>query len=542
MVRGTLLVVAVAGCTRAQPAPLQDGPRDVATPLATPSVQSPALAAPWQARCLAAHYPVSVEVDGALRAAGTRIPFDDGVARTGEDRLDHPDVRDVFEPPYAVGSVTEPSGDPGRVRLEPLFAATYGSTPAEVQRYLVPVRLAGSTVRIHALAEGALQRVAARIDSLLATQPELRAYFTAMGGTYNDRVIAGTERKSAHAYGIAIDIGTASADYWRSAAGATADVPAAWRNRIPVVVVDAFEAEGFVWGGRWRHYDTMHFEWRPELFDPACKAQPPAAGARAAPAAADYGWTGQPGALPAVDTVATRFPPPPGFRVRPAPTGSFAAFLLGLPLAAKDTPVRSFRGDVIVEANDPRISAVATLDVGTRDLQQCADAVLRLHAEYKFSSNDYSALSYRAASKFDMPFSRWAGGERLVERGNDLAWVPSRGATGRTHANLRSWLDTVFNYANTVSIQRDATPVARADVRAGDFFVQGGWPGHAVLVLAIAENDAGERRALIGQSYMPAQSFQVLSTAAGPWFSLQGDTIDTPFWRPFGWGDLRRLP
>ncbi|RYZ65482.1 MAG: hypothetical protein EOP08_06900, partial [Proteobacteria bacterium] len=100
----------------------------------------------------------------------------------------------------------------------------------------------------------------------------------------------------------------------------------------------------------------------------------------------------------------------------------------------------------------------------------------------------------------------------------------------------------VFNYANTVSIARDATTPGRADVRAGDFFVQGGWPGHAVSILAVAENDAGEKRALIGQSYMPAQSFQVLATNGEPWFSLQGDTVETPFWRAFGWPDLRRLP
>ena len=39
-----------------------------------------------------------------------------------------------------------------------------------------------------------------------------------------------------------------------------------WRNRFPQAIVDAFEAEGFIWGGRWYHYDTMHFEYRPELF------------------------------------------------------------------------------------------------------------------------------------------------------------------------------------------------------------------------------------------------------------------------------------
>lgn len=270
------------------------------------------------------------------------------------------------------------------------------------------------------------------------------------------------------------------------------------------------------------------------------RAQP--AALAVVPARSDYGWTGQPGALEAESTLHERMVPPPGFHLIVPPPGSFGAFLLGLPLAAKDTPVRSFRGDVIVEATDPRIAGVTTVDVGTRDLQQCADAVLRMHAEYKFLAKDDAALSYRAASKFPMPFSRWQQGDRIVPKGNDLDWTTGRGSTGRTHANLRSWLDTVFNYANTVSIARDALTPARADVRAGDFFVQGGWPGHAVLILAIAENTAGERRALLGQSYMPAQSFQVLASGGQPWFSLQADTVETPFWRPFAWSDLRRMP
>ena len=534
MAQGTALFAAfcLSACTRPQPAPTREHAAEA--PSVAPSVVVPASPAEPAAalRCLAAHYPAAQIVADGLQIGATRVPLDDGVARTGEDRLDHADVRDVLEPAYPAGApVTPATSDPGRARLEALFAATYPD-PA---RHLAAVKLAGTTVRVHERVAPALARVAARLEPLLSAQPTLRAYFEQMGGTYNDRVIAGTERKSAHAYGIAIDIGTAQSDYWRNAAGATAEAPPAWRNRIPAAIVAAFEAEQFVWGGRWQHYDTMHFEWRPELFDPACRDDAPMA-------VASYGWTGQPGALDAVDTLTTRLAPPPGFHLRAVAPGSFEAYLGGLPLAAKGTPVKSYRGDVIVAGDDPRVVAVTTLDVGTRDLQQCADALLRLHAEYKFAANDDAALSYRAASKFPMPFSRWITGERLVAKGNDLAWAPARGATGRTHANLRSWLDTVFNYANTVSIQRDASVVSRADVRAGDFFVQGGWPGHAVLVLAVAENAAGEKRALLGQSYMPAQSFQVLAQNGDPWFSLQGDEIATPFWRPFGWADLRRMP
>ena len=102
-------------------------------------------------------------------------------------------------------------------------------------------------------------------DALLQADPTLARFFRDLGGTFATRTIAGTDRTSAHAWGIAIDIDTSQADYWRNGPKRV------WRNRIPSSIVDAFEAEGFVWGGRWFHHDTMHFEYRPELFDPRCR-------------------------------------------------------------------------------------------------------------------------------------------------------------------------------------------------------------------------------------------------------------------------------
>ena len=112
-----------------------------------------------------------------------------------------------------------------------------------------------------------LAAVSARLDQLPAS---FDAFLMPPAGTFNCRVIEGTGRVSAHGYGIAIDIATKHAHYWRwprpkSAAAST------YRNDIPVEIVDAFEAEGFIWGGRWSHYDTMHFEYRPELIGPMAR-------------------------------------------------------------------------------------------------------------------------------------------------------------------------------------------------------------------------------------------------------------------------------
>lgn len=173
----------------------------------------------------------------------------------------------MFQTPYTRGplvAVTDPQMDPGRVRSEPLWDAVYGATEAQVRAHLVPVNLGGHRVLFHQRAAAALSRVDARLAPLLRSDAAVRTVFRSLGGTFNHRVIAGTTHKSAHAWGIAVDLEPSLGDYWRwSRTG--------WRNRVPASVVDAFEAEGFIWGGRWFHFDTMHFEYRPELLDPACR-------------------------------------------------------------------------------------------------------------------------------------------------------------------------------------------------------------------------------------------------------------------------------
>ncbi len=213
--------------------------------------------------CLAAHYDVPADV-----------PYDDGKKKTTAERIDSPDLDDVFAVPYptpgtAITPVTDEEIDPGRIRVESMFRATYGMTARDVEAALVNVKIAGHTVRFHRRgAADALRRVAKRIDALLAADPSLGRFFKELGGTFNPRNIAGTTHASAHSWGVAIDIDTSLSDYWRHA-GPNAKV--VWRNRIPQSIVDAFEAEAFVWGGRWYHYDTMHFEYRPELFDARCR-------------------------------------------------------------------------------------------------------------------------------------------------------------------------------------------------------------------------------------------------------------------------------
>lgn len=222
--------------------------------------------------CLARHYSLTPALDhGAWVAVlpdGTRIPFDDGKQKTFEQRLESPDIEDMFSIPYTTGTihpVATENADPGRIRVEAIFAATYGGHQAASEQ--IPIRFLGVRVHIHKKIAAALSQVALRLEKARRVDGRLVPFLRRLSGGFSKRKIAGTHRTSAHAFGIAIDLDTTLSDYWRW----QKDTPLRWRNRIPQDIVDAFEAEGFIWGGRWYHYDTMHFEYRPELFGFPCR-------------------------------------------------------------------------------------------------------------------------------------------------------------------------------------------------------------------------------------------------------------------------------
>ncbi len=236
-------------------------------------------------------------------------------------------------------------------------------------------------------------------------------------------------------------------------------------------------------------------------------------------------------------------PPPEGYKRVAVEQGSFGAWLRGLPLRPEGTPVRDFQGGRILAGDDSRQAAVAELDVGTANLQQCADSVMRLHAEWLWSSQQRERIAYRFTSGDLASWPRYAAGDRARVSGSKVAWVRSAQADA-SRAAFRAYLDLVFTYAGTLTLESLKGRPSRESVRPGDFFVLGGSPGHVVLVLDVAADGKGRRVALLGQGFMPAQDFHVLSPGGddAPWFPLDGDAVKTPFWKPFPWSSLRRFP
>ncbi|HGG57906.1 MAG TPA: hypothetical protein ENK31_08945 [Nannocystis exedens] len=244
------------------------------------------------------------------------------------------------------------------------------------------------------------------------------------------------------------------------------------------------------------------------------------------------------------DTLDQRFPSPAGFSRVDLPADGFGAFLRTLPLAPKHTPVSSFSDDTILGPDHPNLAAVAAIDIGSRDLQQCADSIVRLHAEWRFSTGKRDH-SYRSASGVALPFARYLRGERIVLVGKQIQWQQKGRRRRANHDALRAYLDSVFAWANTGSLARQAKSVRREQLRPGDFFVMPGGPGHAVLILDVARAEDGRIALLLGQGFMPAQSFHILRPdPSNPWFIIEADDnrgVTTPFWQTFPWSSLHRL-
>ncbi len=236
--------------------------------------------------CLSKRYAGNVEKDlvlgwGLRIRAGVFLPWNDD-----EDPGDYVTLRrrglsTIYDEPYVRGPLSPPKWPlPATVRgldlwrnppqsstVEAMLRATYGETRSEVEAQLGRVRFFSLRWPFHRRAAPALERVAERLRLAIAENPSLAKYVERIGGTWTWRSMYRSRAISTHAFGIAIDLNPQYGSYWRWARWR--EVPR-WRNTLPQEIVDAFEAEGFIWGGRWRRFDTMHFEYRPELLDRDC--------------------------------------------------------------------------------------------------------------------------------------------------------------------------------------------------------------------------------------------------------------------------------
>jgi len=232
---------------------------------------------PEKLQLLVAAYPEHLErIEGntLVWRDGTRMDLDDGKGvKDFQAWLDDPDIEDMLAVPYPASdgpSAPAPAEnvDPGRARHLAFFDKMYGDCrKGAVAKHLTEIiwlpKKAPQRLKVTKV-NGVDQKLAAVSAELDLLPPEFNVFLIPAAGTYNCRAIAGTDRPSAHGHGIAVDISTRRADYWRWSRP-EANGTLAYKNRVPAEIVRIFERHGFIWGGRWYHYDTMHFEYRPEL-------------------------------------------------------------------------------------------------------------------------------------------------------------------------------------------------------------------------------------------------------------------------------------
>lgn len=244
---------------------------------------------------------------------------------------------------------------------------------------------------------------------------------------------------------------------------------------------------------------------------------------------ASYSWHSD---YEANDSLDTRIAPPSGYERTACEEGSFCDWLRDLPLKPAGAPVRYFDGDVKTHAQH---HAVIDVDTGKRDLQQCADAVMRLKAEYHYAKGDYANIHFNYTSGDKVSFDDWRKGRKPIVRGNKVSFTAPAGETDNSYRNFRKYMTSIFTYAGTYSLAKEMDSVNVRDIQVGDVFIVGGMPGHAVMVMDVAENETGKKMFLLAQSYMPAQDMHILKNpenAGSPWYSADFYAfLNTPDWQ-----------
>lgn len=245
-----------------------------------------------------------------------------------------------------------------------------------------------------------------------------------------------------------------------------------------------------------------------------------------------YNWLGSYNANTALQN---QIPTPSGYKRIAVEKTSFGTWLRGLSLLPKNAKVMLYDGQQ--KPYQEGAYRVLDIDIGHRDLQQCADAIMRLVAEYHYSKKDYAAIHFNYTSGHTIRFSDWSKGKKPVIKGSKVTFSTSSNSSNNTsYKNFKKYLTNVYCYAGTASLSKELRSKKVSDVSSGDIFIWGSFPGHAIMVMDVAQHpQTGKKIFLLAQSYMPAQSIHVLQNfndeSLSPWYSEDfGAELLTPEW------------
>ncbi|HOS93484.1 MAG TPA: DUF4846 domain-containing protein [Armatimonadota bacterium] len=254
---------------------------------------------------------------------------------------------------------------------------------------------------------------------------------------------------------------------------------------------------------------------------------------------ADYAWHRH---TRSYTPIASRIGIPAGFHEVPVEPGSWPEWLRFLPLMPAHSPIRGADGRPLGWPGIPAPPGVVDMDV--RRNQECADTILRLRAEYLRWAGHDDRLAFSLAGGGTISWADWRRGMRPVPVGGRVRMVRMAGPS-ESRQSFEAFLDAVFNWCNTDSLSGDGIPATPEDLRIGDFVSRpgAGARGHAMMIVDLAVDADGNRRALILQGAMPAQSAHLLRASTGSaWIPIYpAPCFSVPGWREFTWDLLRRF-
>ena len=251
----------------------------------------------------------------------------------------------------------------------------------------------------------------------------------------------------------------------------------------------------------------------------------------------------EPGISNSSDILIERFLCPTGYTRKLIAKKTFADWLENTPLRTSKTPVYLYNNTL--KSNQSLHAAVLDFDRGSNDLQQCADAVIRLRAEYLFQKQAYDSIVFTFTNGTKASYSKWREGYRPVISGNAVSWTKSK-SKDTSYACFRSYLNTIFMYCGTYSLSKELKQANISTIQGGDVFIYGGFPGHAMIVIDVAiNNKTGKKIFMLAQSYMPAQDIHIVKNISNnelsPWYEIpENGTLETPEWT-FDVSDLKRF-
>lgn len=241
-------------------------------------------------------------------------------------------------------------------------------------------------------------------------------------------------------------------------------------------------------------------------------------------------------------TIKARYLPLVGFTRVEVEKGSFGEFLRNKKL--KPYGEKALYYDGREKSPSGVYDSVIDVEIGNRDLHQCADAIMLLRGEYLYSIGVYDEINFNFVSGFKAEYKKWMEGYRIKVEGNNVSYYKAT-EPSNTYEDFRKFMDIVFAYSGTLSLEKELQSVDAKDMEIGDVFIIGGSPGHAVIVVDMAVNNNNEKIFMLGQSYMPAQQTQILINPSdediSPWYSLKdSEKLITPEW-VFELNQLRRF-